>query len=102
MKLKRVICGFCQKEFETPYGRKKYCSASCRDKAASRSEAEKRKCKCEEKSEKKKEQPVKKDANKTRLAKENAKARELHMTYGRYKAMKYMEEQRNVSTVQGL
>lgn len=90
--MKEIIktCAYCGQEFTTTDSRKKYCKAKCRDKMeiskkASRRRAANIKAAAE-------------NRRKETLAAANQTARELHLTYGQYKAMQYVKEMEGINT----
>lgn len=83
------ICGICGKKFKPQFGRK-YCSVRCREEAVRRRSREQWR-KCKNSGKKKVKQTKKEDSKLSDIAK---KARENGMSYGKYKAMQYMENAR--------
>ena len=82
-----IKCGGCNKEFISQKHGTKYCCDECRKAAQKQRDRERNE---------------KKDLKPPTVAEINAKARAEGMSYGKYMAMKYIEEQRNASTLKEL
>lgn len=85
--MKEIIknCDFCGQEFMTTDSRKKYCTAKCRDKMGISKKSSRRRVA-------RIKAAAKNRCKETNLAGTNQTARELHLTYGQYKAMQYMQK----------
>lgn len=82
-------CKLCGKPFLTANLNTKYCSPDCKKEARKRMEHQRWE---DEKGRRCRKKP-------STLSETNRLAREAGMSYGKYIAMKYMEEQRNASTM---
>lgn len=81
-----IKCKCCRKGFYAARLNTRYCSDACRKEAKSQRDAEKY-------------EEEKKSIKKSSLTEVNRMAREAGMSYGKFVAMKYIEEHRNDTTV---
>ena len=88
----KIKCKCCGKYFEHHNYCKKYCSPEC-------TKAARKKREQQYWEDKKEQQYDEKKDPKSALSEINSLARAAGMSYGKYVAMKYIEEQRNVSTM---
>lgn len=76
-------CACCGKEFNAKYKEAKYCSRECSHKAYSAF--------AKERKTKRKQEALEKKQAKKRLAEDARKARDMKMSYGQYKAQKFIK-----------
>lgn len=83
-------CAYCGMEFTTTDSRKKYCTTKCRDKMGNSKKSSRRRVA--------NIKTAAENRRKETLAAVNEAARELHLTYGQYKAMQYVKEMEGINT----